>query len=525
MIIRSSKIRIVLAFMALFLIQFAILSPVSADLTEVETNKQGLSKTEPTDASGGEPVDGKDGPLPWWKKALNELGDFGDSLIDGWNKFKDWAVDEWNDAWDFAEDKWNDAWDIATDVWGNIEDFFESIGDWFSENEWAQTLLGGILAAGIIIGVIALLVFFGVIAIPLGIVAGLIIVAGALIGGFTYQWLAGDNYSFWGAFSFSLVGGVLGYIGYATGAFAAAIGWLRTVAWPAAANWWRTAAWPWLRGRPAAIWGWMKGPAWNWLKGRGLMLKGWFTGRAVPWAQGLWSKIVTYYTTGSLWNRLFYGPVLGMIGGATSNLVGVRITGKFELDNLLIDMAIGGFTGGLLGPIVASMMTYGRLSWKAVFGLSIYGGAENYLADGFKEGAWTSFDNFFFGMGMSVISIKVIGLLVDKYIKVEPIAEMTKKTVEELFKSGVKGELFGNEEPKSHVEKQTDLQPKELPDKSIKTETVKEPGNDRLLDSKEEITNEKPSSNESIQKELEDSQKTDNKSFHHSDKKLHPKFN
>lgn len=457
MIIKNPRFRIVLAFMALFLIQFAVLIPASADLTEVETNKQGLSKTEPTDASGGEPVDGEDGSLPWWKKALNELGDIGDSLVDGWNKFKDWAVDEWNDAWD-----------IATDVWGNIEDFFKSIGDWFSENEWAQTLLGGILAAGIIIGVIALLVFFGVIAIPLGIVAGLIIVAGALIGGFTYQWLAGDNYSFWGAFSFALVGGVLGYIGYATGAFAAAIGWIRTVAWPAAANWWRTAAWPWLRGRPAAIWGWMKGPAWNWLKGRGVALKGWFTGRAVPWAQGLGrtylTNLLNFYRTNGLLKGLFLGPGVGAIGGFASAMVSWRLTGQISPKSFFTDIGLGALSGGLVGPLVAA----GRLGWKTVLGLSIYGGAEGYLADGIKEGAWKNFENFLWSFGMSAFSSTTIKLVVER-IKNEVLGEVLGKSAEEYIKTKVKDAVSGGEggDVTNHEEKKTELKPKEAPESNL----------------------------------------------------------
>jgi len=428
MIIRSSKIRIVLAFMALFLIQFAILSPVSADLTEVETHKQGLSKTEPTDASGGEPVDGKDGPLPWWKKALNELGDIGDSLVDGWNKFKDWAVDEWNDAWDFAEDKWNDAWDIATDVWGKIEDFFKSIGEWFSENEWAQTLLGGILAAGIIIGVIALLVFFGVIAIPLGIVAGLIIVAGALIGGFTYQWLAGDNYSFWGAFSFALVGGVLGYIGYATGAFAAAIGWLRTVAWPAAANWWRTAAWPWLRGRPAAIWGWARTVAWPWIRTKAVAAYRWVKVRP------LWGQLRGFYS-GAFWRLMVKGFPIGFLGGGTASIVGKLFKGEtFTFKEMLIDALIGGFSGAVLGPIILAGVT---LSWSVVGLLGLYGGVENYLVEGFKSNDW-SFENFLLGFGISVLSTKLIGVAVENIISrmvvSEHLNEVGTKSAEELVK-------------------------------------------------------------------------------------------
>lgn len=462
MTIRSSKIRIVLAFMALFLIQFAILSPVSADLTEVETNKQGLSKTEPTDASGGEPVDSEDGSLPWWKKALNELGDFGDSLIDGWNKFKDWTVDEWNDAWDIAQDKWNDAWDLAQDVWGNIEDFFKSIGDWFSENEWAQTLLGGILAAGIIIGVIALLVFFGVIAIPLGIVAGLIIVAGALIGGFTYQWLAGDNYSFWGAFSFALVGGVLGYIGYATGAFAAAIGWIRTVAWPAAANWWRTAAWPWLKGRPAAIWGWMKGPAWNWLKGRGLALKGWFTGRAIPWVKGLgrtgWANFLNFYRTNGFWKGIRFGPILGGAGAIMTNLINFWLTGELDFKKMSIDIGFGVLSGGVIGPAFAAA----NMGWKVILGLSLYSGFEGYIADGIKEGAWGSFENFFLNFGMSLASLKIIGFVLEKILPKEP-AELLTKSIEESIKVKVK-EYF-KEDVINHQEREQQLEPKQVPEK------------------------------------------------------------
>lgn len=422
MTIKSSKIKIILAFMALFLIQFAVLAPVSADLTEVETNKQGLNKTEPTDGSGGEPVDGADESLPWWKKALNKLDDIGDGLIDGWNKFKDWAVDEWNDAWDTAVK-------FGKDVWGDIEAFFAAIGDWFSENKWAQTLLGGILAAAIIIGVIALLVFFGVIAIPIGIVGGLIILAGALIGGFLYQWLAGDNYSFWGAFGFSLVGGILGYIGYATGAFAAAIGWLRTVAWPAVMTWWRTAAWPWLRGRPAAIWGWARTVAWPWIRTKTVAAYRWVKMRP------LWGQLRGFYSVPNLKALMFKGFHIGFAGGAVGSVISKLINREsFTITDIIIDGFIGGVSGAILGPIVIPTVA---LSWPVVGVIGLYGGAENFFAEGFKKNDWSA-ENFLLGLGISIFSTKLIGVFVEnmvsRVVNSDHLEEMGTKTLEEGVK-------------------------------------------------------------------------------------------
>lgn len=440
MTIKSSKIRIVLAFMALFLFQFAVLVPVSADLTEVETNKQGLNKTEPGDGSSGELVESGDSALPWWKKALNELGDIGEGLVDGWNRFKDWAADEWNQAWDTVVE-------FGKEVWGDIEDFFEAIGDWFSENEWAQTLLAGILAAAIIIGTIALLVFFGVIAIPVGIVAGLIILAGTLIGGFTYQWLAGDNYSFWGAFGSSLVGGILAYVGYATGAFAAAIGWLRTVAWPAAVNWWRTAAWPWLRGRPAAIWGWMRGTAWPWIRGT-----------AWPWLRGKAVAAYNWARTNPVISKMIQGAKFGAMAGAFSSLLSAPfayfINGEnYSLKSFLIDTLAGGITGAILAPFIVTGATLGL---AAIAGLGIYGGVENYIVGGLKDGEWSNWGNFVVGFGVSILSIKILGGVIESLLRRVPVLDNTisidtsTKTIEEVIKSGIKK---GNEEINEFLEK------------------------------------------------------------------------
>jgi hypothetical protein len=462
MTIKRSKIKIILAFMALFLIQFAVLAPVSADLTEVETNKQGLNKTEPTDGSGGEPVDGEDESLPWWKKALNELGDIGDGLIDGWNKFKDWAVDEWNDAWDTAVK-------FGKDVWGDIEDFFGAIGDWFSENKWVQTLLGGILAAVIIIGAIALLVFFGVIAIPIGIVGGLIILAGALIGGFLYQWLAGDNYSFWGAFGFSLVGGIVGYIGYATGAFAAAIGWLRTVAWPAVMTWWRTAAWPWLRGRPAAIWGWMRGTAWPWLRTKSIGAYNWARTNPILRKMGLGLK---------------YGAITGAASSVISAPFAYWITGEgYSIKSFLIDTVAGGITGAILAPFIIPGAALGT---AAILALGVYGGAENYIVSGFKDGEWMKWENFIIGFGVSVLSVKFLGDIIAASFKKVPILDNNliidtgTKSAEEGIKSFIK---LGEQKIENLIENIQSNQG-DMGDPS-NSETDNEPMEDQNLDKKE----------------------------------------
>jgi hypothetical protein len=149
----------------------------------------------------------------------------------------------------------------------------------------------------VIVAGIAVLVFFGVIsAETLAVVV--VVAATALIEGFVYQWMARDNYSFWGVFGSSALGGILGYVGFTTGAFAAAWGWLRDTALPAAWNWVRNTAWPWIVGRGKAARTWMRTVAWPWLKGKGTAAWNWIITRPI-WGQikGCYIKSIIYFSS------------------------------------------------------------------------------------------------------------------------------------------------------------------------------------------------------------------------------------
>ncbi|RYI25285.1 hypothetical protein EVU96_24370 [Bacillus infantis] len=467
----QNKIKLAIVILLAFFVQMAVLQPALADVSEVETGPQGLSETKEDDATSGEPVKG-DADLPWWKKALNELGDIKDGAIDGLKEFGDWAVDEWNDFTDYAGKKFNDFTDYASkkfdefgdwagNVWNDIENFF-------AENKWAQTIVAAIAATAIIVGAIAILVVTGVVSVPILVVAA-IVGAGALAGGFLYQWLAGDGYNFWGAFGSSLVGGILAYAGYASGAFAAGWAWLRHTAGPAAWNWARNTAWPWIAGRGQAAWRWMRHTAWPWLRGKGAAAWRWFKMRPI------WGQLRGFYTASGIFARIKMGALLGALGGSVSSAVGTLLSGDpFNIYKFAADTLVGAFSGALLGPIALSGQA---LSWSIVGFTGLYGGIENFLVSGFKDGEWSA-ENFLVGLGVSIISAKVISVLVERSLSTvsnQFLEEGVTKTGEELVKKGYEEikEEINNNENKSKDKQGQDTSP-ETSDKSEQNRSSEE---------------------------------------------------
>jgi hypothetical protein len=452
----QSRIKLVIVLLLAFFVQMAVLQPALADVSEVETGPQGLSETKEDDATAGEPVKG-DADLPWWKKALNELGDIKDSAIDGLKEFGDWAADEWNDFTDYASKKFDEFGDWAGNVWNDIENFF-------AENKWAQTIVAAIAATAIIVGAIAILVVTGVVSVPILVVAA-IVGAGALAGGFLYQWLAGDGYNFWGAFGSSLVGGILAYAGYASGAFAAGWAWLRHTAGPAAWAWARNTAWPWIVGRGQAAWRWMSRTAWPWLRGKGAAAWRWFKMRPV------WGQLRGFYTASNMWKLLVKGAYLGALTGGAASFLGsvfsYPFTGEgFTLKGLLWDMGIGAVSGALLGPILLSGAT---LSLSTIIGVSLFGSFENWLGGGLKDGEWGSWLNPLTGFGVAFLSTKFLGDFVTAKLGSTPqeISDTVTKSLEEVAKNAIKEgtEKLTGPDSNPNSDTKTDTESNNEPDK------------------------------------------------------------
>ena len=241
----------ILCLLLLMTTLFSFVQPAYADVEEVETEIQQISKTEPGDGSGGQ-TDGGGGELTWRDKIGNIIADIGDWGKDVITDVGSTLSNEWKNFTEWVDNSWvGDAW------------------DWVKDNKTIQTIAAAIIATAVIVGGIALLVLtFPAWGSALAITWGTVAIIGgfALAGGFLYQWIAGDNYSFGGALGSSFIGGIVGYVGAASGALAAGWAWIRSTAVPAALNWTRNTAMPWITGQARNVWSWMsrKGTAaWN----------------------------------------------------------------------------------------------------------------------------------------------------------------------------------------------------------------------------------------------------------------------
>lgn len=424
---------------------FIPLQSAIADVDDVITDNGGINETDPSD--GSDESDGGGGDdVPWWEEAWDkvvdvgsdwkdQLGEIGKDISNEWNDFLDSSEQVFSDVSDWFDTKWNEAGDWINQKWNEA-------GDWLDKNKWAQTLIAAVIATVVIVAVIAGLVALGVVgAISIAVVA--VIAVGAIAGGFIYQWIAGDDYSFWGALGSSTVGGILGYLGMASGAFASAWGWLRATAWPAVQGWVRNTAVPWIVGRWQAGVNWARTVAFpfirtkftagvNFVRTKFTAGVNWMRTRAFPWVKG---KVIAG------WNWLKQSPIakkagIGFLAGGTSSLFGSLISAyisqePISITNILIDAGIGAISGGLLG----ALMSGASLTWTAVTGLGIYGGIENMLGDLLKgEEGWLSLETFAMGAGVTVISLKVFGPLWEKVFAAEAPAEIVIKTTEEITK-------------------------------------------------------------------------------------------
>lgn len=495
-------------------IQAFLVQPIYADVGEVESDGQNIHETEPSDGKGDSDGGGGD-DVPWWERAWNWLEDIGsdgleliedigNTISDEWNEFLDWAGEVGSDIGDWFSEVSSDIGDWLSEVGSEIGDWFIEVGsaigdffsdawEWIQENEWFQSIVAGVLAAAVI--VVGAFVIVG----TWPALAVIAVVGGLAIGGaFLYQWLAGDNYNFFGAFGSGLLGGIFGYVGMTTGAFAAAWTWLRFTVAPAAWSWIRNRAVPWVVGKGRAAWTWMRGTAFPWLRGK--VVAGW------RWFKGLpvWGQIGSAYSQSGVLVKILKGIGIGSAAGAVSNfalqITKLLVSGEeFSLKSLLVDTIAGGITGGLLAPIIVPGMI---ISGSLVTVLGIYGGLENMVAEGFKTGDFLNWQNFVAGGLTVALSAKFLAPLMNAIFKFEPTGVLedsftkgTEEQIKDLIKNGLPGsESNGptNSEPKpteqpkpaEPVEQPKPAQPTEQPNTTEPTEQPKpaEPPSDTQID-------------------------------------------
>ena len=413
---RRNVFGFILCLLLLMTTLFSFVQPAYADVEEVETEIQQISKTEPGDGSGGQ-TDGGGGELTWRDKIGNIIADIGDWGKDVITDVGSTLSNEWKNFTEWVDNSWvGDAW------------------DWVKDNKTIQTIAAAIIATAVIVGGIALLVLtFPAWGSALAITWGTVAIIGgfALAGGFLYQWIAGDNYSFGGALGSSFIGGIVGYVGAASGALAAGWAWIRSTAVPAALNWTRNTAMPWITRQARNVWSWMsrKGTAaWN-------SFKGFLTSYG--------TRLKDLYFTGAHVKRNWLlGPGLGLFGGTASTIVSAFMDKEFDLGNIATDIISGGVTGFLLGPFVLGDQA---LKLSTLIGLPLYGGVEGYITDGIKGGEWNTSLNFFIGMGASFFSITSISVIASLFIKNEAVAEMSSSAATEWMKNTVKNSITGGE--------------------------------------------------------------------------------
>lgn len=444
---------------------FIPLQPAIADVDDVITDNGGINKTDPSDGSD-ESAGGGGDDVPWWEEAWDkvvdvgsdwkdQLGEIGKDISNEWNDFLDSSEQVFSDVSDWFDTKWNEAGDWIDTKWNEA-------GDWLDKNKWAQTLIAAVIATVVIVAVIAGLVALGVVgAISIAVVA--VIAVGAIAGGFIYQWIAGDDYSFWGALGSSTVGGILGYLGMASGAFASAWGWLRATAWPAVQGWVRNTAVPWIVGKWQAGVNWARTVAFpfirtkftagvNFVRTKFTAGMNWVRTTAFPWirtkAIAGWNFLKANYTFGNIFKGMKIG---GFISGAASATTGI-LTGDFNLIDVAVDTFVGAISGGILGPYMAVQTS---LSGLSIASLSVYGGLESTLGDGLKEmlkfivddnmswgdafekADWLNPKNFILGSVIGGLSVKFLAPFLERFTTInQEVLDYGGKTFEELVKKG-----------------------------------------------------------------------------------------
>ncbi|WP_270183000.1 hypothetical protein [Alkalihalobacillus sp. CinArs1] len=243
-----------ISFVILLFMLATSVSPVAlAEVGELDYNNDNLNKTESDgDATAN---DGKDKDHWWdidWRGIGNDIGDafnkgrdaldpffdtvgdMGDFIAGGWDRFTDWSSDTWNDFSNWSQDTWSSFTDWSANTWDSFTDWSANTWDafvdgtvntwnaftnftsniWDATPNWVKSTLSFVGVGAGIVGAVAL----GVISAPVAIAAG---IGAGIAGGAYYLMNRNSDYSFLGSLGWTAGGALLGGIGQATGAIAA----------------------------------------------------------------------------------------------------------------------------------------------------------------------------------------------------------------------------------------------------------------------------------------------------------------
>lgn len=179
------------SFVTMILISFLFTStPVWADVEDVESQNQRITKTEVTDPKD-DPGDNDDSVLDrltdWGKKLIADIKikliDVKDLIVDEWNEFTDWAEDKWKDFKGWSEDAWDDLKEFFSQEW--VQTVLKVIGaivvvaGIILVGAWVLAAVGIALSVGVVVGAIA----FGAIGVLLTVIGGDTSFKGMLAGG------------------------------------------------------------------------------------------------------------------------------------------------------------------------------------------------------------------------------------------------------------------------------------------------------------------------------------------------------
>lgn len=186
----------VLTLIFLMGLLFSFIHPAAANVGEVESDSNGIRKTEVHDAKSGVPMTGD---ASWFDKLFDNLKKMKDAFIEKLENAKAWMKDGWEEFKDWFGPKWEGFTDWLGDLWEGVKDFFSQ--------EWVQTLLKVIGAILVVVGVI-LLGVWALAAIGIALSIGTIVAAvGFGIAGVVFTFASGER-SFWGMVAGGLASGI-----------------------------------------------------------------------------------------------------------------------------------------------------------------------------------------------------------------------------------------------------------------------------------------------------------------------------
>ncbi|MCA0989594.1 hypothetical protein [Guptibacillus algicola] len=435
-----------MAFKRLISLVFLILmlatsiSPIAlAEVGDVDYKNDNFQKTE---SDGEATVNDSKKDSHWWEEIGNYIGDafnkgreFLAPLFDTVGDMGDVISDRWNKLMNFASDKWGELSSLSQELWASFTDWSANLWDgfidgavngwnaltnftsnlWDATPNWVKSTISFVGVGAGIVGGVAL----GIISAPVAIAAG---IGAGIAGGAYYLMNRNSDYSFLGSLGWTAGGALLGGIGQATGALAAA--------------------------------------------GRGLLSLG----------KSAWGQLKLSYTASGTLSKITNGVSVGVRISTMMSLTNSIITGEFNHSHLLIDIVAGGLVTGLMAPIslfAGGLLSAGKFGQYAAWGVPIatFGGIENFMVEGLK-GEWLFTENFVAGFVGGMFTYGVFSNVSNKFFNsrrvlswlgnpssTEMLEELTGKGTEDIVKKEVK-DGFNNSDSGKSSEKSSEQQKK-----------------------------------------------------------------